>query len=387
MSNQYKRTRTGVLKTAYFNSVGLPGVQVQDSNGDPIEDPANRTSINFTGDARELFWKPGIITIDNGDVKLEKTDTDGNTYLETIGNIAVDSQNLKDTFVEKSADAKQLILFPENVVPNNTFPVEIKNISNDATNSGQYLVNKTLRLTQTHTDSNENQTIDAHFDFELAPKPWDSNRTRGEGRIFFRTVLPDGSTDYGGVGMNFFNDSGSNNDEGKISFQSVGSNTNLTVTEVASGDLTVPNGSISASGAKPFVIDHPLEPDTTKLTHCAIEGPGLIVQYYGVVQLTDGKATVNIDSVSNMTAGTFEALTRKRGRFTSNESSFKAVKSTLVGADLTIECEDPASQDEVSWVVTAERKDKNIEKYYDADGNFKAETPKPTKTTDETITS
>jgi hypothetical protein len=76
--------------------------------------------------------------------------------------------------------------------------------------------------------------------------------------------------------------------------------------------------------------------------------------------LVDGKATVNIDTDSTMTEGTFEALCATVQCFTSNESGWGAIRGKVVGNILTIEAQDAASTDSVSWMVIGERKDPHI---------------------------
>ena len=46
--------------------------------------------------------------------------------------------------------------------------------------------------------------------------------------------------------------------------------------------------------------------------------------------------------------------------FTSNESDFKAVKGSVSGNILTIECEDSNSTADISWMVIGDRKDEHI---------------------------
>ena len=46
--------------------------------------------------------------------------------------------------------------------------------------------------------------------------------------------------------------------------------------------------------------------------------------------------------------------------FTSNESGWDAVRGSVSGSTLTIECQDVASTDTVSWMVVAERQDQHI---------------------------
>ena len=64
--------------------------------------------------------------------------------------------------------------------------------------------------------------------------------------------------------------------------------------------------SLTISGAKKFVIDHPLDPDRT-LAHACIEGPEAAVYYRGEGRLVDGTAHVTLPVY-------FEALVREEGR-------------------------------------------------------------------------
>jgi hypothetical protein len=61
-----------------------------------------------------------------------------------------------------------------------------------------------------------------------------------------------------------------------------------------------------------------------------------------------------------MTEGTFEVLCANVQCFTSNESGWGAVRGFVIGNILTIEAQDAASTDNVSWMVIGERKDKHI---------------------------
>ena len=64
------------------------------------------------------------------------------------------------------------------------------------------------------------------------------------------------------------------------------------------------------AGSKQFKIDHPLAPTEKVLYHTAIEAPRNDLIYRGKVQLQGGKAMVDIDAASNLTPGTFAALTQ-----------------------------------------------------------------------------
>jgi hypothetical protein len=124
-------------------------------------------------------------------------------------------------------------------------------------------------------------------------------------------------------------------------------------------------GSVS-KGSGSFKIDHPLpeKADTHHLVHSFIEGPQADNIYRGKVTLAAGRAEVNIDTVSGMTDGTFVLLNRDVQCFTSNESSWDAVRGTVVGNVLTIECQNSSSTASVSWMVIGERQDKHM---YDTD--------------------
>lgn len=122
-------------------------------------------------------------------------------------------------------------------------------------------------------------------------------------------------------------------------------------------------GSLS-KGSGSFKIDHPLKPDTHHLVHSFIEGPQADLIYRGKVTLVNGKATINIDSAAGMTEGTFVALCREVQCLTSNESDWDAVRGTIAGNILTIECQNANSSATISWVVIGERKDKHM---YDTD--------------------
>jgi len=133
-----------------------------------------------------------------------------------------------------------------------------------------------------------------------------------------------------------------------------------TNTVYASTNLSV-SGSLS-KGSGSFKIDHPLESkkDTHYLVHSFIEGPQADLIYRGRVKLTDGIASVNIDSASDMTEGTFEVLCRDVQCFTTNEDGWTAVRGKVVGNILTIESQDNTCTDTISWMVIGERQDSHM---------------------------
>ena len=79
--------------------------------------------------------------------------------------------------------------------------------------------------------------------------------------------------------------------------------------------------------------------------------------YRGKVDLVDGTAIINIDTKSGMTDGTFVLLNKDIQSFTTNETGWGAVKSSVSGNILTITAQDNTSTDTISWMVIGERQD------------------------------
>ena len=115
-------------------------------------------------------------------------------------------------------------------------------------------------------------------------------------------------------------------------------------------------------GSGSFRIPHPLPAlkDTKDLVHSFIEGPQCDNLYRGKVDLVGGTATVNLDTKSDMTTGTFVALNRDVQCFTTNETGWTAVKGSVSGNILTITAQDNTCTDTISWMVVGERQDDNI---------------------------
>jgi alpha-tubulin suppressor-like RCC1 family protein len=127
----------------------------------------------------------------------------------------------------------------------------------------------------------------------------------------------------------------------------------------ATGNMSV-TGYVSKSPGGTFNIPHPLPSmkDSHRLVHSFIEGPKADLIYRGESTLTNGSVSINIDQVSNMTQGTFQALTRDVQLFITNESSWDSVKGSVDGNIITIESENPESNASASWIVVAERNDR-----------------------------
>ena len=124
------------------------------------------------------------------------------------------------------------------------------------------------------------------------------------------------------------------------------------------GDLSIVGAISKGSGS--FKIDHPLKPTTHHLVHSFLEGPTADLIYRGKVELVNGQATVNIDTAAGMTEGTFEVLCTNVQCFTSNESDWDAVKGSVSGNTLSLNCQNTSSNAVVSWLVVGERKDQHM---------------------------
>tara|TARA_Y100001968_G_scaffold323466_1_gene361191 strand:- start:202 stop:3504 length:3303 start_codon:yes stop_codon:yes gene_type:complete len=135
------------------------------------------------------------------------------------------------------------------------------------------------------------------------------------------------------------------------------------------------DGSFSKAGGS-FRIPHPLPAlkDTKDLAHSFIEGPQCDNIYRGKIDLVDGTATVNLDSVSNMTEGTFVLLNRDVQCYTTNETGWTNIKGSVSGNTLTITAQDNSCTDTISWMVIGERQDDTIKSekcaIADNDGNL-----------------
>jgi hypothetical protein len=148
------------------------------------------------------------------------------------------------------------------------------------------------------------------------------------------------------------------------------------------------NGALSKSSGS-FKIDHPLpeKSNTHYLVHSFIEGPQADLIYRGKANLVNGIVTVNIDTAARMTEGTFVLLCRDVQCFTSNETDWDAVRGSVTGNILTIQCQNPESNATISWMVIGERQDKHMidTGWTDEDGKVIVEPEKPIVVTPEEI--
>jgi hypothetical protein len=134
-----------------------------------------------------------------------------------------------------------------------------------------------------------------------------------------------------------------------------GINKMMTITE---NGVTV-HGSLSKSSGS-FRIDHPLKPETHDLVHSFVESPQADNLYRGMIDLHNGRATIDLDEWFGMTSGTFLALNRDIQAYVNNADTWDNVRAKVMGSQLVIECQNPESNAEVSWLVIGERQDKEI---------------------------
>ena len=153
-----------------------------------------------------------------------------------------------------------------------------------------------------------------------------------------------------------------------IKGHSTGSHTNIRCTDSSDNQIFLVRndnhtfvGTLSKSAGS-FFIDHPLPSlaATKTLRHSFIEGPQCDNIYRGKVTLSSGTASINLDTVSKMTEGTFVVLNRDVQCFTTNETGFDSVKGFVENNILTIVCENNSSTDTISWMVVGERQDPSI---------------------------
>tara|TARA_R110002110_G_C13262348_1_gene700948 strand:- start:377 stop:757 length:381 start_codon:yes stop_codon:yes gene_type:complete len=116
-----------------------------------------------------------------------------------------------------------------------------------------------------------------------------------------------------------------------------------------------------------------------RLSHSVIEAPQADNLYSGVVQLTAGLATVNIDNKHGMTPGTLTALNRCFRTFTTNETNWDPVRGSVSGNTLTVESCVVDSNATVSWMVIGERHDIHMYEnvFNDSEGRIRVEYDKP----------
>jgi hypothetical protein len=138
------------------------------------------------------------------------------------------------------------------------------------------------------------------------------------------------------------------------------------------GSLDVTSGFSAAN--KQFKIKHPVN-ENKWLYHTSIEAPRADLIYRGCIQLENGSGSCLIDSSSRMSDGTFESLTKNSQLFLQNETGFDRVKGNVMTGSINVISENINSNDVISWMVVAERRDEDIlnSPLYDSKGNYKPE--------------
>jgi cytoskeletal protein CcmA (bactofilin family) len=340
------------------SSVDALTLDMSEAGAATFNDKIIATELDISGD----------IDID-GTTNLDVVDIDGAVDMASTLAVAGDAAFDTDTlFVDVSADKVGI---------NDSTPSEALDVSGTAKVSSQlYLKRDSDAWTTTNTWINVNDfgVINTGGAFALT---MNGNGYRGTaGWTSFGQNSEDGATQIhqypqGYMTFNANSDwptttDGTNKtvtermrihgDTGNVSIGTTSASEKLTV----SGNVSI-SGSLS-KGSGSFKIPHPLESkrDTHNLVHSFLESPQADLIYRGRVDLVDGVASVNIDTASDMTDGTFVLLCRDVQSFTTNESGWTAVRSSVEGNILTIEAQDNTCTDSISWMVVGERQDEHM---------------------------
>ena len=194
-----------------------------------------------------------------------------------------------------------------------------------------------------------------------------SSRSTGREILEFRT----GTSLTSGAGYNMYGDADTSHPSKHIFFCDSSSSELL----IQSTGVTI-SGSLS-KGSGSFNIPHPTKGGDWRLRHSFIEGPTCDNIYRGTVTLGSGAKTIDLDTVSGMTSGTWEAL--NTNPWSSVASSGNAVTWSLSGKTLTINGPSGAV---CNWMVIGERKDPTIiaSDISDSDGKLIVEYEDPNYT-------
>jgi hypothetical protein len=133
------------------------------------------------------------------------------------------------------------------------------------------------------------------------------------------------------------------------------------------GSLDV--ASTLTAGSKSFEIDHPADPLNKNIRFATTESPNHGIEMWGEAVLVAGAKVVDLDDAMNCSAGTFEALFGDCLVFLQNRTGYSALKYTLAGSSLTINCESGASTDTVNWQIKGRRIDELVKALPNADGD------------------
>lgn len=102
--SDFKRQRTGPMSTGYYNTLALPGLQrVDPVTGANMSDPQNKTQIIFDGDASQLYYPPGFISIaSDGTIKITTT----NAATQATATFAIGKVDLSGYYDKTQIDTK-----------------------------------------------------------------------------------------------------------------------------------------------------------------------------------------------------------------------------------------------------------------------------------------
>ena len=130
-------------------------------------------------------------------------------------------------------------------------------------------------------------------------------------------------------------------------------------TQTGAGDWAVfANGDMGASGVKPFMIDHPLDPENKYLLHYAAEGPEPYNLYRGVVTTdASGRAVVHLPDY-------FEAANKDFSYYLQPIGTFAQVnvEEEVRNNEFVIRTDKPNVK--VSWMVLATRNDPYVRYFW-----------------------
>jgi len=130
-------------------------------------------------------------------------------------------------------------------------------------------------------------------------------------------------------------------------------------TRTGLGDWAVfANGNMGASGVKPFMIDHPLDPENKYLLHYAAEGPEPYNLYRGVVTTdASGRAVVHLPDY-------FEAANKDFSYYLQPIGTFAQVivEEEVRNNEFVIRTDKPNVK--VSWMVLATRNDPYVRYFW-----------------------
>jgi len=131
---------------------------------------------------------------------------------------------------------------------------------------------------------------------------------------------------------------------------------NAAATLRVEGSATITGALSKGSGS--FRIPHPIA-ENKDLVHSFIEGPRADLIYRGIITLSGGTATVNLDEEYGLTEGTWNALCRNPQVWVTSDTGWTLCKGSVTEGVLTIEAKTSCTET-VSWLVVAERKDAHM---------------------------